>query len=127
VASHHAASGTDWWARIFWGWLIFVGAGEWIGDKYNIGVRALARRRQRRRKHQLALKKLELKIAQEMAGARPATTLEEEEKAAAPGPCPHRPRNIKAVIGTDDVLRSWLCTACDTQLPADWAVREEDL
>lgn len=44
-----------------------------------------------------------------------------------PGPCPHRPKNVKAVMGTDGELKSWLCTACDTPLPAGWAVLEEDL
>ncbi len=126
MASHHAAAGTDWWSVLIWGWLIFTFVGEWVGDKYNVGVRALHRRAQRRRKHKLAMKKLELRIAQETARDRPALTLE-EEKAAVPGPCPHRPWNVKAVMGADDTLRAWLCTACDTQLPASWAVREEDL
>jgi hypothetical protein len=41
-----------------------------------------------------------------------------------PGPCVHR--NVRPVIAADDKLVGWLC-ACDAQLPADWAVREEDL
>jgi len=42
-----------------------------------------------------------------------------------PGPCVHR--NVAAVVSKADEVVGWLCRTCDTQLPADWAVREEDL
>ena len=42
-----------------------------------------------------------------------------------PGPCAHR--NVVSVISKTDELVAWLCRSCDTKLPADWAVREEDL
>jgi hypothetical protein len=42
-----------------------------------------------------------------------------------PGRCVHR--NVKQVRAADDELVGWLCASCDTQLPADWAVVQEDL
>lgn len=42
-----------------------------------------------------------------------------------PGPCVHR--RVTRIMSVDDELVGWLCTNCDTRLPADWAVREEDL
>ena len=42
-----------------------------------------------------------------------------------PGPCVHR--DVAAVISKADEVVAWLCKTCKTQLPADWAVREEDL
>ena len=43
-----------------------------------------------------------------------------------PGPCVHR--NVAAIVPAgEDKPVGWLCRACDTQLPADWAVRQEDL
>jgi hypothetical protein len=42
-----------------------------------------------------------------------------------PGPCVHR--NVIPVVAADETVSAWLCKTCDAQLPADWAVREEDL
>jgi hypothetical protein len=42
-----------------------------------------------------------------------------------PGRCVHR--NIKQVRNVSDELVGWLCASCDTQLPADWAIAQEDL
>jgi hypothetical protein len=42
-----------------------------------------------------------------------------------PGPCVHR--RVKQVRDRRDELVGWLCIGCDRQLPADWAVAEEDL
>lgn len=68
-------------------------------------------------KHKRKLKELKLKkqIAEANANVKTVT----------PGPCVHR--NVRPVIGVDDEVKAWLCKSCDTQLPADWAVREEDL
>ena len=42
-----------------------------------------------------------------------------------PGPCVHR--DVAAVVSKADEVVAWLCRTCKSQLPADWAVREEDL
>lgn len=107
-------------------WLFFLFGGgviSWLGETFDVGVSALRRRQKQKRKHELALKRMELKIAQENRKhelALPAGTLPK------PGPCPHRPQNVKPVYSGDEAV-AWLCTACDTQLPKDWAIRKEDL
>lgn len=70
----------------------------------------------RRRQHQVEIEQI-----------RSGRALPEGSPRHAAGPCPHRPKNVKPVIGTDEELKAWLCTACDTRLPATWAVLEEDL
>lgn len=42
-----------------------------------------------------------------------------------PGSCVHR--NVVSVRDSNDDLVAWLCKSCGTQLPQDWAVRQEDL
>jgi hypothetical protein len=42
-----------------------------------------------------------------------------------PGPCVHR--NVVPVVSKAEETVAWLCRTCDTKLPAEWAVREEDL
>jgi len=42
-----------------------------------------------------------------------------------PGRCVHR--RVRQVRDRDDNLVAWLCAGCEKQLPADWAVAEEDL
>ena len=42
-----------------------------------------------------------------------------------PGPCVHR--DVIAVVSKADEVVAWLCKACKDQLPANWAVRVEDL
>lgn len=42
-----------------------------------------------------------------------------------PGRCVHR--RVKQIRDVHDELVGWLCTSCDTQLPADWAIAKEDL
>lgn len=44
--------------------------------------------------------------------------------AKTPGPCVHR--NVTPVVAAEEVV-AWLCRTCDTKLPADWAIRAEDL
>ena len=42
-----------------------------------------------------------------------------------PGPCVHR--NVVPVVSKAEEVVAWLCRTCETRLPAEWAVREEDL
>lgn len=42
-----------------------------------------------------------------------------------PGPCVHR--NVSPIVSVTDEVVGWLCKTCTKRLPADWAVREEDL
>jgi len=43
-----------------------------------------------------------------------------------PGRCVHR--QVSAIVPSgEEAVVGWLCRSCGTQLPADWAVREEDL
>lgn len=42
-----------------------------------------------------------------------------------PGLCVHR--NVAAVVSKADEVVAWLCKSCDEKLPANWAIREEDL
>lgn len=106
----------------YWWLLIIFGGGilEWIAETFNVGVSALQRRAKARRKHQLALRKLELEIARANAGKAAGADL-----AVTPGPCVHR--RVKQIRDVTDELVGWLCIGCDTRLPADWAVAAEDL
>jgi hypothetical protein len=125
---HDVASGTgggDTWVTLFadyWWLLLIFGGGmlEWIAETFNVGVSALQRRAKAKRKHQIALRKLELEIAQASAGK-----IIDAGPAAIPGPCVHR--RVKQVRDVTDELVGWLCVGCDTRLPADWAVAAEDL
>jgi len=42
-----------------------------------------------------------------------------------PGLCVHR--NVVPVVSKAEETVAWLCRTCDEKLPANWAVREEDL
>jgi hypothetical protein len=61
------------------------------------------------------------------AQARIARAASHAETAAlpVPGPCVHR--NVVPVVSKAEEIVAWLCKACDEKLPANWAVREEDL
>ena len=103
-----------WWLA-----LIFGGAAlEFVGEVFDLGISGLKRRSKVRHKRRLELRRVDLQIAQAKAGGVPSSLRPK------PGPCVHR--SVRPVISADDELVGWLC-ACDTQLPADWAVREEDL
>ena len=106
----------------YWWLLIIFGGGilEWIAETFDVGVSAVQRRAKAKRKHQLALRKLELEIARANAGKTTGT-----DAAAVPGRCVHR--RVKQVRDVTDELVGWLCVGCDTRLPADWAVVAEDL
>ena len=123
MASAAAGSGT--WVNLFesyWWLLLIFGGGilEWIAETFDVGVSALQRRAKAKRKHQLALRKLELEIARTNAGKTAEASL-----AVTPGPCVHR--RVKQIRDVTDELVGWLCVGCDTRLPADWAVAAEDL
>jgi hypothetical protein len=123
TASAHTSTATtllDLLAGYWWLILIFGGTAlEFIGETFDVGLRGLRRRSKLRHKRRVELKRLELQILQAKQGALPASLPK-------PGRCVHR--HVTAVISTaDDELRGWLCKSCDTQLPPDWAVREEDL
>ena len=65
-------------------------------------------------------RKLELAQA-----SRPVTAPQDTQPAPVPGRCAHR--RVKQVRDVNDELVAWLCMGCDTRLPADWAIAEEDL
>jgi len=121
-AHHAAASGWDALIQYWWVALILISwLGEAIADRYNAGLRALNRRRKDKRKHELAKLKLQLQIAE----AGNVTAIGQKKK---PGPCVHR--NVVPVMSADELQTepiAWLCRSCQARLPADWAVREEDL
>jgi len=104
----------DWW------WLIFFlplgGAEE--------GVRRYRNRREERAqlKHERELEKLQILERMRQHAI--------EGQYPTPGPCVHR--NSVPVVETDEYelngkVVAWYCKSCDTQLPANWAIRKEDL
>jgi hypothetical protein len=112
-----------WWLWWLFGASIVAAIGAFFGGVRDYFLEIGERRHQRR---------LELirarRDGQQAIGAREdgslATVAPRDLRA---GPCRHRPKNVKAVIGADGLLKAWLCEACDTPLPANWAVLEEDL
>lgn len=112
------------WCAENW-WIIFIawwfGVFGFVAGFLDELRRAYKRMIRNRRKHQLAVKRLELRIAQ--------TEAQREEKSLVrtplPGPCVHR--RVTSVVDKSDKVVAWLCKNCDEQLPADWAVRAEDL
>jgi hypothetical protein len=124
MTAHHAAASTDWVSVLISYWwlvLIFGGAAlEWIADTFDAGIGAMRRRAKLKHQQRMELKRIELEIEQAKAG-----TVVPIAAAKKPGPCVHR--NVAPVVGADETVKAWLCKTCDQQLPADWAVREEDL
>jgi hypothetical protein len=97
---------SDWWWVAFF--IPFGGMGEWWRE-----------RSRRRHKQRIA----ELKIRRDIARAEYSDrTGQVVSIPLVKGPCQHR--LIKPVIGVDEQLKAWLCTACDDQLPADFAIWE---
>jgi hypothetical protein len=114
-----------WWLLLIFGGAVL----DFIAETFGVGigaVRAWARRKRKRleaaRRHQLKLRQLELEIARAQAGQAATLAVAGQPK---PGPCVHR--NVSQVVDANDVLVAWLCKGCSAQLPADWAVRAEDL
>jgi hypothetical protein len=103
--------GRNWLLLILW-WL--------FGGGITVAVRHYIRDR---RKHKLALREVELKIARARSRENLLPAVAQSPK---PGLCVHR--NVKPVISPfpEEKLTAWLCE-CGEQLPANWAVRAEDL
>jgi hypothetical protein len=103
----------DHWFLIFilWGLGLFEGVRDFFVDTW----KAVTGTRHKRRMKELRAQE---RIAR--AGRQP-----EVAGLPAPGPCVHR--NVAAVVSRADKVVAWLCRTCDAKLPADWAVREEDL
>ena len=119
ATAHTATTGTDWFSTLigyWWLFLLFGGAAlEWLGETFDVGLSALYRKAELRHERQMDLKRVELEILQAKTGT---------AAMPAPGPCVHR--NVIPVVA-DETVAAWLCKSCDAQLPADWAVRREDL
>jgi hypothetical protein len=99
-----------WWVFL---WLSIFGVFEGVRDFF-IGIfEAVAGIGER--KHQRRI--------EEIRAAAPAPLA--PSPLPVPGPCVHR--NVVQVRDHSDELVGWLCRGCDEQLPASWAVREEDL
>src|ERR1700733_11044786 len=124
ATAHTASTGTEWLSGLLGYWwlaLLFGGAAlEWLGETFDVGLTALYRRAELRHRRQMDLKRVELEILQARSWAASASP-----PPSKPGPCVHR--NVVQVRDHSDELVGWLCRGCDTQLPADWAVRQEDL
>ena len=101
------------WYVIFW--LAVFGVFEGVRDFFIDLAKAVASIGERKHKRRMK----ELKLQAQIAGG---AALPVSKK---PGPCVHR--NVTPVISTDEAVVAWLCKSCDEKLPADWAVREEDL
>lgn len=121
----------------YW-WLIFFagGAVDWVLERFGIGILAIAAVFQTRHERRLERLSLQLEIEQRRhpaahgdrsiaVGGDVSGIVSTGNGQPVPGRCVHR--RVKRVRDAEDVLVAWLCTGCDTQLPADWAVRAEDL
>jgi hypothetical protein len=107
----------DWllehWFLIFF--LSMLGVFEGVRDFFVDTWDAVAGARHRRRMKELRARE---RIARANRYAKAAALPK-------PGPCVHR--NVAAVVSRADEVVAWLCRSCDEKLPANWAVREEDL
>lgn len=100
------------WYVIFW--LAIFGVFEGIRDFFIDLAKAAGSIGERKHKRRIKELKLQAQIVGEAATA-----------SKKPGPCVHR--NVTPVISADETVVAWLCKSCEEKLPADWAVREEDL
>lgn len=107
------------WIILIW----FLGGFGWVGRKF-AQARAAARQRVAdKREHELAVKRLELQIARGDVGEGTAVAA----RVIPPGPCEHL--HVTPVVDAADDVVAWLCKnpTCEAQLPANWAVRQQDL
>jgi len=72
------------------------------------------------RRHARRMRELELRAQIEKG-----TLATQTAPPPTPGLCVHR--NVVRVMSSADEVVAWLCRTCDAKLPAEWAVREEDL
>ena len=100
-----------------WFWLAIFGVFEGVRDFFLDLARAIGGIGER--KHERRMEELRLQAPALPPGYVPPSA------AMKPGPCVHR--NVVPVVAADETVSAWLCKSCDAQLPADWAVREEDL
>lgn len=113
------------WALSHW-FLLFLlaalGFFDWVRDltrDIGSGIASVFSVGHRRRMEELRLQ-VKLEKARAASGEPPAVA------APKPGQCVHR--QVAAIIpATEEDPVGWLCKSCGTRLPADWAVREEDL
>jgi len=96
-----------WWLFLFF----FEGVRDFLVETWD----SIARGRHKRRMKELKARE---RIARAEAGTGTAAL-------PVPGPCVHR--NVVPVISKAEEVVAWLCKTCDEKLPANWAVREEDL
>jgi hypothetical protein len=108
------------WAAEHW-FLIFLlgilGVFEGIRDFFVDAWQEITGTRHKRRMKELRARE---RIARATAKAEAAALPKSK-----PGLCVHR--NVVPVVSKAEEVVAWLCRTCDTELPADWAVREEDL
>jgi hypothetical protein len=106
------------WALEHWFLIFILGVLGVFEDIRNFFVGAwkeiTGTRHKRRMKELKAQERIARATAQSGAAALPR-----------PGKCVHR--DVAAVVSKADEVVAWLCKTCKDQLPADWAVREEDL
>lgn len=103
----------DHWYAFFW--LAVFGVFEGVRDFFLSAFDAIAAIGERRHQRRI----------EEIRAAAPVVTVPARIPGKTPGPCVHR--HVVQVRDSFDELVGWLCKSCETQLPADWAVREEDL
>jgi len=138
TSAAHAVSSDDIWTFIEanWIWVLIFGGGiiDFLLETFDAGIGSIARAGRRRHRRRMERLRLQLKIEKARAATQVQLAGDNSSQFQAgrsltmprPGRCVHR--NVTAVVasGTDDVV-AWLCKTCDTKLPPDWAVREEDL
>lgn len=103
----------DHWYVFFW--LAVFGVFEGVRDFFLGIFEAIAGIGERRHQRRI----------EEIRAAAPVVTAPARIAGKTPGPCVHR--QVAPVVSAAEELVGWLCKSCETQLPADWAVREEDL
>ncbi len=106
------------WALAHWYWFFWLsifGVFEGVRDFFVSAWKEITGTRHKRRMKELR--------AQERIAR--ASVRAEAAALPKPGLCVHR--NVAAVVSKADEVVAWLCRSCDEKLPANWAVREEDL
>lgn len=115
--SHGGADAIIFIVILFW----VFGGFTYVGTHYRGAKKSWRKWTAARRDHKLAMRRVELEIAQAKAEriSPPAAS------ATAPGLCRHR--KAVPVRTTEGDVVAWLCTSCDTKLPREFSIYEEDL